>query len=205
MSRLYIKPDSFRRDEEELSASKLEQILRAVMRQFKGGTGVDVNYFQDRIVINKAGKDSTLPRVENYLRQFVVLQVMADVLLCVPFTQEDDGNGNLKPHIYDPNYAQGTVGQMYVAKPYQLQQTPFNGKSVTLNNVSVSFQYNGVGARLAFGGGVSESQVIVPDYFQGDIVLACRATTGYITPNTNNTPVLWMDINSAARAWAVSS
>lgn len=136
------------------------------------------------------------------LSQFVVLQNTNDLLLCAPFVQDRDAQGNLKPHLYDPNFGQGFPGQLYIAKPYQLQQTPFDGKTVVLNGTAIALHYTGIGLRTATNpNGVVENQVVVPDYFTGDIILACETTTGY---TAGSAAVQWMDVNSAARAWAQS-
>jgi hypothetical protein len=137
------------------------------------------------------------------VKQFVVLQIIEDLLICIPFVLEKNAFGIPTPHIYDPNFGQGVdpATRLYVAKPYQLQQSPFEGKTVRLNNVAIFLHYTGIGARTATDPNLlTENQVIVPDYFPGDVILACRADTGYAGGG-----IQWMDVNSAARAWAKAS
>lgn len=134
--------------------------------------------------------------------QLVVIQEYADYLACVAFTQPVSGSVyTYQP--YDANLGQGQTPVIYVAKPYQLQQSPWQGKTISLNGTSVTFNYTGTGTRTATNGSTNENQVIVPDYFTGDLILAAPASSGLYDPSSNL--ITLMDLNCAARAWALKS
>lgn len=81
-----------------------------------------------------------------------------------------------------------------VAKPPKLR---FSITSVTIDSTGITYSgYATVGqTRVAYAGGTSENQVIVPRYVQGDILF-------YITCSSNGTAAPKQDINVDARAWA---
>lgn len=135
------------------------------------------------------------------LIQAVVVDIQDDLLKCVNFTQPTSG-GVFIPQIYDPTLGSSDPDFFYVAKPYQLQRTPWDGQSVILNGDVVTFHYTFLNQRDAVDSSGSEQQVIVPDYFFGDLIMVCSATTGYYDPSGD--VIELMDINSAARAWARS-
>jgi hypothetical protein len=130
MPQLENKPDPFRRGQQQLSASALNEIIRAVTRQIRGGGGSGASYFGDRVVLSSDQDLVTLPDVCNYLAQFVVLQEFPDYLLCTPFAQPSYDGPYQVPQIYNPYLGQTNPVQVYVAKPYDLQHTPWIGQYV---------------------------------------------------------------------------
>jgi hypothetical protein len=209
MSFLDKKPEPFRRGQDgPLSARVMNEIIRAVIRQIRGGNETDVGYYGDRLTVESQHNQGYLSQLANYFMQWTVLSEVEDALLCTPFQQPAD-NVSWLPQYYYPDNGQTPQGQLvtnfFVAKPYQLQQTPWNGKQVTLNGQLISFNYTGIGTRTVTSVNttpiISEMQVIVPDYMPGDVIFAVRVPTGYMDFNLN-VPIAWMDINTAARAWA---
>ena len=98
-----------------------------------------------------------------------------------------------------------TGAQVYVALPWQLRRTPFDGQ--TYNGVSYTYTSNT--ARDASSGSGSESQVIVPAYVAGDLVYALTGIVGDTSVHETTTqgaslpqPVEWLDLNVDGRAWA---
>lgn len=160
--------------------------------------------------------------------QFVIHSQTDDLLRCVPWVPPTDDDGNLIPQLYDPslwaapildedgNPIEGEDGLLlrdetteadvavYVAKPYDLQQTPWDGRIVALDNLGTSYLYarTGHSARTATDQNTSlvGNQVVGPDYFPGDVILCSRASTGYQNPD-DDSKVAWMDENTAGRAW----
>jgi hypothetical protein len=213
------KPSPFRRGQRDVSARSLNEINEAVPRQIRGGRHVDVSYFSDRLTIGYRGESVHLPDVRNYLAQFVVREIKENYLVCVPFRQPDDGTadtihepqrsskygGRWIPQDYNPDLQTYAIGQMViaVAKPYTIQQQVWDGKTVILNGEAIRFEYTGVGTRKAYKtDNTFEKQVIVPDYFLGDIIVACRTTSGY---EYSGGALAWTDLNTAGRAWARAS
>lgn len=90
--------------------------------------------------------------------------------------------------------------EVYVAKPYLLRTNPFDGN--TSNGVSYAYvaDTNGV-IRVASADGESdETQIITPSYYLNEEITAVAADTGLVTALG---PVLWADLNTAGRCWAV--
>jgi hypothetical protein len=131
------------------------------------------------------------------LALFEVLSEEADYLVCKG---------------YNPD-TRKSLEQVHVAKPYLLQKKPFDGKTVQLRDMSVSYEYQSqVGLRIARatvdGDEVEETQRITEDYIAGDVIIAVRARiecedfTGWT--DENGDPIEWVDLNFSGRAWAVT-
>lgn len=94
---------------------------------------------------------------------------------------------------------------LWVAKPYSLQKTAWDGSQITLNGTSVALSYDadGSGGRTVINldnTDETEYQVVVPDYVTGEWITIWRTETGLV--DDQDEPVLWQDLNTAARAWA---
>lgn len=199
MAFLDPKPGRFREGMTQLRTSDLNKILAGVPRQLRGAGNVTVDYFGDRILINA---DSDQLHAAETTMQFVVLQEFGDYLLCTPFYQPSDKEGQeFAPQMYDASLGHDSKIQCYVAKPYLLQQTPWNGSSVTVNGQYVTYDYPSTGNRTYTTGSSSTkvSQQITPSYFPGDVILAIQSITGL--KDSSGFPILWMDLNVAARQW----
>ena len=85
---------------------------------------------------------------------------------------------------------------IYVARPYELRKTPFDGETVN----GYAFSYNTLATeRTSTGGGDSEDQVIVPEYFVGQIILAIELDDTLVT--VSGSAVTWQEFQPA-RQWA---
>lgn len=186
--------DQFKPGDDQISAEALNKITRAVLRQIKGGGDSSVDYYGDRAIIRSSSIQPQLPASDNYMAQFVVLEEAEDMLLCTPFLQPSTA-GIWHSQVYDPTLGIGSLRQFYVAKPYALQQTPWNGRTVD----GVTYTYTGIGERDAG----STPQTISSPYVAGDIIVAIQCISGYYDTNLK-VPVIWQDINAAARSWMFS-
>lgn len=86
------------------------------------------------------------------------------------------------------------ASDIYVAKPYLLRRTPFDG---TAGRNSVTYVYSDDSTRVATKGGVSVTELIMPYYVENDLiyVLPFRGVFGAIT-------VSWLDINADGRCFS---
>ena len=133
----------------------------------------------------------------------VVTGIFNDYLLVQPFDVPTSAGLQI-PAQYPVSGAGGLIG---VAKPYELQQQPWDGQTVTLNGQAVTFTYTGTGTRTASGldgsgNPITENQVIVPDYCIGDVIeiFYMPGGTGYYY---GGAPIVYMDSNNAGRAFAL--
>lgn len=89
-----------------------------------------------------------------------------------------------------------------VAKPYSLQKTPFDGKTVG----GISYVYTNNQCRTATEGASSEVQVVTPAYLvksgsvAGDLIYVRWVSNG-----TNVVGAEYVDVNADARTWIVSA
>ncbi len=84
-----------------------------------------------------------------------------------------------------------------IAKPYLLRKTPFHN----LTRNSVSYVYSTDVKRTATKSPDTETQVIVPEYVVGDIILALSNIIGG-TSITSPQIIIWNEVNESGRAWA---
>ena len=129
----------------------------------------------------------------------VIINVLTDTLTCAPFVVPLS-LGVPQPQIYNAGLDSGASHTVAVAKPYSLQQSPWDGQTVTLNGQAVTFAYTGLGQRNAsgldsFGNSITEPQIIVPDYVLGDVIAVFKTGNGYAAD--------YIDLNNAGRAWAM--
>jgi len=88
--------------------------------------------------------------------------------------------------------------EITVAKPFLLRRTPFDGE--TWNGVN--YTYTSATARTGDDGTNTEDQVVVPPYVADDLIYIVRVLGGTDTVDGADAPVLWLDLNVDARAWA---
>ena len=97
-----------------------------------------------------------------------------------------------------------TEPTVFIAKPYLLRRTPFDG----LTRNDITYAYDSDTQRVATDADDdTETQQVVPSYVAGDVVFAVRdfsGGTGAWTAPTNADPVevVWQDLNVDGRAWA---
>lgn len=208
------KPPNFQRGQRQLSAMALNQLRELALRHIAGGGDTNVSYFGDRLTITSKTINPQLPDPTNYLRQFIVLEELPDCLVCTPMFYQPGDEGGWSPQSYEvnltnPTMISGAYAIIWVAKPYFLQQTPWDQSTVPLPDV---VQLNGHPVKYIYDfaertreaqfqdGTPWETQEITPSYVLGDVIVAVRTLTGY-TDNVWHKPVVWMDANNAARKW----
>lgn len=167
-------PERWRRGE-TITARKLNQGVDALRRL---SHGVEA----PRQIVEPGEED----RVE--ARRFLVVEVRGDYLVC------RRAGGDAAVETQDRS--------VYVAKPYLLRQTPFDG----LSRGGISYAYTGTAARTATDEDENtENQVIVPSYVVGDEIVAARGITGgtgTFGGADSDVALEWMDLNVDGRAWA---
>lgn len=108
---------------------------------------------------------------------------------------------------HDPNTGD-FMDSVAVAKPYPLQRTPFDGVTLNVGGLSVTYTYaSQVDRRTASSPGEeSEVHLVTPDYIVGEIITAIRAevaggdNTGLADVDGNE--IEWVEIGGG-RVWAV--
>lgn len=198
MSELAAKPFEFRPGR-QISTEGLNQILRSVPRVITGD-GVEMKRIGDRWIVER--RDDYV-YASSDLQNFVVLSEEDDYLICVMFSFTST------PQAYQSDLGVslqdlGLTGtEVYVAKPYWLQQTPYIGKKMHINGVDVNLTFPSIGFRdYAPVGGGTIQQTITPSYFSGDVIVARSGPTGI---SVGDQQVEWMDLNNAARIWSSPS
>ena len=89
-----------------------------------------------------------------------------------------------------------------VAKPRILQRSAFDGQTISYEGGdSFSYSYSNATERTATNTSNSETetQVVVPEYFVGDLILVTSAPTGLTS--SEGIDIQQNDINTAARGW----
>jgi hypothetical protein len=148
-----------------------------------------------------AGRGHNLPLVPEPGPRVGLFQVLEgginyDYILCAGF---------------DPHTGK-YLERVAVAKPFLLQRTPFDGETVTLRDMQVTYEYLGQeGLRIARAviddDEVEELQRITEDYFHTDILSVARSmlrrdsATGMT--DDEGREIEWVDLNFSGRAWAV--
>jgi hypothetical protein len=125
------------------------------------------------------------------------------------FTVLEEFEDHLVCEGYDPDKNKW-LDEIFVAKPYVLQQTPFDGESVVYSDMTVSYAYTAIGKRTASATideeAVEENQRITPDYFADEELTCIRAAiqghkdSGLVIDDVIS--VEWVDLNAAGRCWA---
>lgn len=235
------KPEWFKPGEDQISAGALNKIVAAVVRHIGGGRDLSVQYYGDRIVIDNQMAMPYRRDVTDYVVKLVVRQEFDDYLRCMPFVQPPGSAshpGTWSPYIYGHIQGQMPSGwdmyltnlnqvEVYVAKPYELQRTPWDGpergafgfgiSSSSLNtgypparrlyeyksmNRRVSRPLNGYNTGNAWQNEI-DYQVIEQPYIIDSVIEARAGVTGYHTLDAEgrHIPVTWTDINAAGRSW----
>lgn len=130
-------------------------------------------------------------RVESGSIMFTVLEEKGDYLLCEGRNPETGKELN----------------NIAVAKPYLLQQTPWDGRTVEVDGNSVTYQYTEIGKRRATatidGEEVVEIQKITEDYREGGVIVAERVSI--VSPmhgeDEDGERIQW--VAASDRVWAV--
>lgn len=227
MSELHRKPDNpYKPGMMRLRADDLNAIVRAVIRQIRGGANVNTQYFNDRILVQSHQVGVDLPDLSCYIMQFVVLEEHEEgnYLICSPFSQPNNETHQWIPQKYDEELDQDSKVKILVAKPYHLQKKVWSDPEPVVQiqeDEQIDIIYPNtldVEARqidLTYDGQENaeyeQLERITPGYFPGDIITAVRMATGLnkrsIDDETqkmvDGEPILWIDLNVAARKWDI--
>jgi len=169
--------------------SAMEETLRRIIAPIGGpiqirhvGKGLEISLVR-------------LPAIPNYSPKFARVDAIAgDYLTCV---------------WYDPITPQAGSTQFAVAKPYLLQQTPFDGATVTFPGAvqNITYTYDAVNPewkRSATDGVNTETQVVTPEYWTETdvpcIIRVVAGNTGVLDGSGNR--IGWQAL-SDGRVWAV--
>lgn len=91
---------------------------------------------------------------------------------------------------------------VWIAKPWFLRGGDTWGG---VTRLSISYGPGNL-ARSATKGEITERQRLIPSYIDGDLIMAIRAATGVIVPDTEEDEeperVKWIDLNVDARMWS---
>lgn len=115
------------------------------------------------------------------VQQFKVVSVQQDYLVCRTWNGTEQGDSDV-----------------FVALPYLLRRTPFDGAARN----GISYSYGDNVSRTASLSGEDEAQVMVPSYVAGDVIYAVRNSAGGTGVTANAAAVQWLDLNVDGRAWA---
>lgn len=120
-------------------------------------------------------------------RQVIIKTIQDDYLECKPFENGAEDS---------------SADTIYVARPFTLRRTPWDGQTVA----GVSYSYTGSDARVASAAGEEdESQIIIPAYIADQSVIII----GYLQYPIQLSVQLplatrYFDMNTDGRAWAVA-
>jgi hypothetical protein len=120
-----------------------------------------------------------------------VVSVSDDYLTCSIYNAGQDSDGS----------------NISVAKPYLLQQTPFDGLNTTYvdgQEIGYSYSTSNSYTRTATDQDtttMTESQTITPNYFVGEVIWCSRSNTGLTDGSSNN---IYFEEFNITRAYARS-
>lgn len=169
--------------------AKLEG-LKAAPASVEGGDVYDDSGLVRQVRILSAELEALKRRVAALERTFPVVrrcrvkEDLGDYLACVFYNHLTDEEG----------------GDVFVAKPYDLRVTPFDGESfTTLDGHTVSFSYSEYWERTATIDDSETVQTVTPYYYVNEEVCVARTEPGIEDAEQN--PIQWEDINLAGRNW----
>lgn len=146
-------------------------------------------------VARKAIAQRTVSETGGITSQFRVHTVGDDYLIC-----------------YEWDGAAITGDLVYIAKPFHLRRTPFDGLDVTYAienppnpnfNVTLHYVYSSATFRTASLGGQSEGQTVIPRFaLDRDIIYASEVEQSIGINDPNGSEITLVDINADGRSWA---
>lgn len=172
-----------------ITADRLNQHDKAARDAVTGGSGVESLRVGNDVVLRNS-RELQIP-VGARIRAKVV-SINDDYLTCSIYNAAQDSDGS----------------NISVAKPYLLQQTPFDGLNTTyLDGQEVGYSYSTANSytRTATDQDtttITETQFITPNYFVGEVLWCERSNTGLT--DDNSAAIYFEDVNTGARAWAVA-
>ena len=186
-----------------ITEQQLETLRRRSLEVPEAGTGMEVQQVGNRWVVSLS-RERIIPSA---IDRFKIVEIKKDHLRC-NFHNATHEEEEVTP-------AQNTT-TIFIAKPFQLRKTPFDGETILYPNTqSITYTYESDEfgrAREADDGTDTEDQVMTPDYFIGEEILAVFIETGLKTNATEDPPVgsspfveqriFWEDLNNCGRFWA---
>lgn len=172
---------------ESITVSRLNEIQKKTDRPIRSsGT------MQTIAGITYVGQDFAQSSPHNIvIARFRVKSLQNDYLVCRRYS----------PAVGTAVEVAGTVN-IYVAKPYELRRTPFDGKTITYGSQIITYTYSDECTRIATDGDDTETQVMTPLYFVDCEILAVMNISGGTGLAVSDVPVMWEDLNTAGRFWA---
>ncbi len=171
-----------------VTADRLNRLQDAVVSVLYAGKGIGVRKSGKNVVLENT---AAIPHYDPTPAFFEVNESTGDYIQC---------------HPYDPISGAASTGTTVdVAKPYMLRKTPFDGETITYEDGAViEYTYTTYRQRSAESSGIgTETQIMTPDYYDGEVIRAVRGNTG-VTASTTSTGdrIGWEDINTCGRFWA---
>jgi hypothetical protein len=170
-----------------IPAEWLRTLSRAVVQRITGVAPIRVAHTGNSVSISTSSRASGRAIVD-----VKVTAIQDDYLECTRYTPGETTAG----------------GSIEVARAYMLRRTPFDGSTITYENgQAVAYTYATGRSRTADDGTTSETQVLTPDYWIGEILTAVGGPTGVtyektVDGATATVEVLYSDITPSGRYWA---
>jgi len=144
------------------------------------------------------------------LGTYRITEVLDDYLVCEGFD----------PMAKNPasEYTPSTITHIKVAKPPLLLRTPWDGNSVVIDGTTYSYEYSAAGVRTKTWEDdeaveQEEEQEILTPYFEGDLIIAIRASKNtwqdgmvvndVLVKDEGGAVLSWVDLNVSGRHWDV--
>ena len=117
-----------------------------------------------------------------------IVSIQDDYITCAYYDEQDDS----------------AVGELFVARPWMLSRAPFDGAAIAYENgQTITYTYVSGRERSADDGSATETQVMTPDYYVGEILDVFPKRTGVALPD--GTFATWQDMNTCGRFWALEA
>lgn len=168
---------------------ELNRILRYIQEIAPTtGHGVDVKRTMNGSLIRSTKRADAEPG--SVLNQYILKEILGDYLRCR--TYDDGGEGGV---------------DIFIAKPFRLRQTPFDGETITFDSDGdsyvASYSYLSSTNRMVTIGGVQERQIVVPTWKTDfDIIYAMEVVEPTGVEDEDENPITLLDINADGRAFA---
>lgn len=148
---------------------------------------------EDYVNVHFTGTSGDSPAIPKYglfgaggggVTQMIVTGVNNDHLVCRTFLESVQG-----------------ATDILVAKNYKLRRTPFDGNTIG----GITYTYSNALAREATSAScpsLQEIQEVIPTYLVGSDIIYVAQPNGGTGVTVGATPVIFIDVNADARAWA---
>lgn len=180
---------------QRLKAKDLQFLSDRTIKSVRSGGNGRVRFSRDQLTVS-AGRQAG--QFLGRIAAMRIYTVLSDALICNTF---DVFTNTYSSNVFIP-----------VAKPISLQRSYWDGEEVSMPfgrlygyTYSTAASYGGMRREVydlttSTASTLSETQVVTPYYFTGDIIRVLRCGTGVAT--SSGAVCGWEDINSGGRAWA---